>query len=116
MLHLTKGNTENIYFTGSEINLPLYPLYNFRFDNRLTNEVVLINDQNNLSNTGRYQKVQIIVDDYFLDKTTGLWAYTIYDEDLNQVEIGYMYLHESTNFEPTQYSQQSNIFVTYNGK
>jgi hypothetical protein len=116
MLHLTKGLTQNIYFTGTEINLPIYPLYNFKFENRLTNELVLINDQDNLSTTGRYQRVMINVNNYFLNSTTGLWEYTIFDEDNVKVEIGFMYLHPSTNFAPTEYTEQVNTFVTYNGE
>jgi hypothetical protein len=34
---------------------------------------------------------------------------------LNNVENGYMYLHPSTTFAPTEYNEQSNTFVTYNG-
>jgi hypothetical protein len=116
MLHLTKGLTENIYFTGQE-NSPINEeLWRIKFTNRLTNEIVDISNLINLSLTLRYQKVTLIINDYFKNTTTGLWEYLIYDADFIEVEKGFMYLHPSTNFAPTEYTEQVNTFVTYNGK
>ena len=113
MLHLTKGNTENIYFTGfgtAEIS------YNFYFKNRLTEEAISILYLPNLSILSRYQKVVIIVDNYFENCTTGLWDYTIFDAQETLVESGLMYLHPSTKFNPIEYVENSNNFITYNGE
>lgn len=115
MLHLTKGLTENIYFTGAE-NATVIGTWIITFKNRLTNEYVVINELYDTSPTLRFQKVSINVNTYFLNKTTGIWNYYIEDEDAYSVEKGLMYLHPSTNFAPTEYTEQVNTFVTYNGK
>lgn len=116
MLHLTKGLTQNIYFTGSENSPIAYPLYSFIFVNRLTEESVTINDIQNTSTSLRWERVSIVVNTYFANKTTGFYEYTIFDEDNNKVETGLMYLHPSTEFAPTEYNEQVNTFVTYNGE
>ena len=116
MLHLTKGLTENIYFTAAENSTAPTGQWKIIFKNRLTIENVVTDYLDNTSITLRYQKVSINVDIYFENKTTGLWEYYILDEDYNTVEIGFMYLHPSTNFAPTEYTEQSNTFVTYNGE
>lgn len=115
MVHLTKGLTENIYFTGTE-NATALGDWRIFFINRLTNESVVINYLVNTSTTLRFEKVSINVNTYFLNKTTGFWDYSIVDEDDNIVEKGFMYLHPSTNFAPTEYTEQVNTFVTYNGE
>lgn len=116
MLHLTKGLTENIYFTALENSAVAYSTFNFNFVNRLTEETLLISNLQNISITGRYQKVVINVNNYFNTKTTGLWEYTIFVNNNIQVENGLMYLHPATDFTPTEYNAQLNTFYTYNGK
>lgn len=116
MLHLTKGLTENIYFTGVENSPNAGALYDFIFVNRLTEESVTISNQTNTSTTTRFQKVSIVVNTYFANKTTGFYEYSIFDDTDVKVETGLMYLHPSTNFAPTEYTEQVNTFVTYNGE
>ena len=67
MIDLKKGLTQSIYFTGTETSLPSYPNYNFTFTNRLAEEIVTVNNRVNLSTTGRYQRVSIVVNDFFLN-------------------------------------------------
>jgi hypothetical protein len=116
MLHLTKGLTENIYFTGAENRTVLVDTYSIQFKNRVTLEQIGSADLNDISPTTRYQQVIIDVNSIFLNSTTGFWDYFIYDDAGIIVEIGFMYLHPSTNFAPTEYTEQVNTFVTYNGK
>jgi len=115
MLHLTKGLTEDIYFTGAE-NATAINNWLIIFINRLTTENIVITNLSSNTGTLRYDKVSINVNTYFLNKTTGLYDYKIIDDDDNIVEKGLMYLHPSTNFAPTEYTEQVNTFVTYNGK
>lgn len=116
MLHLTKGLTENIYFTGAENSTVSVDTYSIQFKNRITLEQIGSPDLNDISPTTRYQQVIIDVNSIFLNSTTGFWNYFIYDDAGIIVETGFMYLHPSTNFAPTEYTEQVNTFVTYNGK
>ena len=122
MIILTKGNTEIVYFTGSELATLSNPFFLFVFTNRVTNDIVKVM-ATNTSTTLRYDKFALIVDDYFTDKDNGFWEYQIIEKALNTdltttgniVENGFMYLNASTVFAPTEYASQSNSFVTYNG-
>lgn len=116
MLHLTKGLTENIYFTAAENSTTPNGSWIIYFKNRLTNETLNTTLLTNTSSTLRFQKVSINVNTYFLNNTTGFWEYEIEDMDGTIVEKGFMYLHPSTNFAPTEYTEQVNTFVTYNGE
>jgi len=116
MLHLTKGLTENIYFTGAENRTVDVNMYSITFKNRITLEQVSTPDLTDTSTSLRYQKVSINVNSLFINSTTGFWDYFIYDDNGIIVETGLMYLHPSTNFAPTEYTEQVNTFVTYNGE
>jgi len=123
MIVLTKGETKNIYFTGSESALLTNPYFLFIFTNRITQEVVKF-VATNTSTTLRFDTFSLNVDSKFLNSETGMWTYQIYEQTsptntdptgLNQVEDGYMYLNSAIVFEPTTYNEQSNTFITYNG-
>ena len=122
MINLTKGETEVIYFTGSEKATLTNPFFLFIFTNRITGEVVKVM-ATNTSTTLRYDKSSMAVNTYFADVTDGFWQYEIRqkadDEDMTVtgtiVETGYMYLNPATAFEPTMYAGQSNTVITYNG-
>lgn len=116
MLHLTKGLTENIYFTGQENSAIPSGEYRLIFQNRITLESINTQYLPSISTTLRYQKLSINVNELFLNSTTGFWNYFIYDDDFEVVETGLMYLHPSTIFAPTEYTEQVNTFVTYNGE
>ena len=120
MINLTKGNTETVYFTGTEKSTLTNPYFLFVFTNRTTDEVIKWM-ATNTSTTGRYDKASIAVDTYFTNKEEGLWKYEIYEKASNAdmtlsgviVEMGYMFLRPSVPFAPTKYSNQDNTFVTY---
>jgi hypothetical protein len=123
MIILTKGETKNIYFTGSESAILSNPYFLFIFTNRITQEVVKFVVTNE-STTLRYDVFELDVDQYFEDSETGFWTYQVYEQasssnlnptGLNEVENGYMYLNSAIVFEPTSYNEQDNSFITYNG-
>ena len=123
MIILTKGETKNIYFTGSESAILSDPYFLFIFTNRITQEVVKFVATNE-STTLRYDVFELDVDQYFEDSETGFWTYQVYEQasssnlnpaGLNEVENGYMYLNSAITFEPTTYDEQDNSFITYNG-
>ena len=120
MLNLTLGDTETILFTGGELKTFTNPFYLFIFTNRITGDVVKVM-ATNTSTTGRYDKFVLDVSDSFDGKDTGLWDYEVRqkddDEDMTVtgvvVEVGYMYLRPAISFTPTEYTGQSNTFVTH---
>ena len=122
MINLRKGDTEIIYFTGTEKATLVNPYFLFIFTNRTTLDVVLFMGTNT-STTERYDKCSMAVNIYFTDATEGFWDYDIREKASSLdmtiagtiVEQGFMYLRPSTDFEPTEYEDQSNIFKTYNG-
>jgi hypothetical protein len=120
MINLTKGNTEDVYFTGTEKATISAPYFLFAFTNRTTDEVVKWM-ATNTSTSGRYDKASLVVNTYFDTKEEGLWKYEVYQKASNSdmnltgviVESGYMFLRPSAPFAPTKYSNQDNTFVTY---
>lgn len=122
MINLRKGNTEVVYFTGTEKAVLSNPYFLLVFTNNITNEVVKVM-ATNTSVTLRYDKFSLTVNTYFSSSTNGFYVYSIYEKasgsDMtvsgNIVESGYMYLKPATDFEPTEYTEQSNSFKTYDG-
>jgi hypothetical protein len=123
MIVLTKGEIQNVIFTGTENCLLTTPYFLFIFTNRVTTEVVSFIITNE-SDTKRYDYFTMIVDDYFSDSETGFWTYDIYEQETdsglspigkNKVETGLMYLHPADTFTPIEYDEQDNSFKTYNG-
>jgi hypothetical protein len=122
MIILNLGeNSEMIRVTPLENSATTPAFYYFLFVNRITNDEV---DMwlTNVSTTARYQKFQINTENLFGDYDTGFWSYTIQGASVNNVvpttpilESGYMYLYPETEFNPTEYNEQSNQFKTYNG-
>jgi hypothetical protein len=123
MINLTKGLTQDIYFTGSEKITLTNPYFLFIFTNRITSEVVKFM-ATNISTTLRYDKFSLVVNTYFSTSTTGFYDYEIREKasisDLavtgTIVESGYAYLNPSTAFTPTIYTGQSNTVTVYNGE
>lgn len=131
MINLRKGNTETIYFTGTEKATLTAPYFLFTFTNRVTTEEVKIFCVNT-STTARYDKFSIVVNTWFGNSTEGTWEYSIQeytnDEGRPQdylletshfgvvVETGRMYLRPATAFAPTEYTEQPNAFKTYDGQ
>ena len=122
MINLRKGNTETIYFTGTEKATLTAPRFLFVFTNKASNEEVKINVLNTSSVT-RYDRASVVVNTYFTNKTDGLWAYQVYEKaDTSTtvsgtlVEEGFMRLKAATDFTPEVYTEQSNSFKVYNGE
>lgn len=123
MLHITKGDSSNIIFTGYELATLTNPKYLFIFTSATEDVVKFVGT--NISTTNRFQKV-LVQSISFQTAEAGTWRYRIReqasssntDEALsgNIVEEGLMYLAESSNFEPTVYSEQDNQFITYDGE
>ena len=123
MIVLTKGETQNVYFTGTENCLLTNPYFLFIFTNRVTGESISFIATNE-STSARYDYFNLIVNDQFEDTETGFWTYDIYEQSTpsgtstigkNKVETGLMYLHPADTYEPIQYDEQDNTFKTYNG-
>ena len=123
MINLRKGNTEVVYFTGTEKATLTAPYFLFVFTNVLTSDIVKVM-ATNTSTTARVDKFSLVVNTYFSTSTNGFWTYSIREKasssDMTvsgtEVEKGYMYLKAATDFEPTEYEGQSNAFKTYNGQ
>ena len=122
MIRLTKGETQIIYFTGTENALLLDPYFLFVFVNRVTQETIKF-VATNTSITDRVDSFSLVINSQFEDSELGLWSYFIYEQasssgtdtaGKNLVEIGFMNL-SGVEFAPTSYNEQSNIFLTYNG-
>ena len=123
MIVLTKGETQNVFFTGTENCLLTNPYFLFIFTNRVTgDEIAFVTT--NASTSARYDYFSLIVNDQFEDSETGFWTYDIYEQasasgtspvGKNKVETGLMYLHPADTYEPIKYDEQDNTFKTYNG-
>jgi hypothetical protein len=123
MITLQKGNTETVIFTGTEQCLLTDPYFLFVFTNRegSGDEVKLVKE-NTSERTDRYDKVSIVVNTHFTDKTEGLWKYEIYEQasssntdttGLNKVEEGLMMLKPATAFAHTTYETEDTIYKSY---
>lgn len=123
MIVLTKGETQNVFFTGTENCLLTNPFFLFIFTNRVTgDEVAFV--ATNASTSKRYDYFSLVVNTHFANKEEGFWTYDIYEQSAstgtspigkNKVETGLMYLHPADTYEPMQYNEQDNTFKTYNG-
>lgn len=121
MINLTKGNTNTIIVTPKENTTTNYTFFKIVFTNRVTQDEVDF-WFTNISTTDRYQKCTIVVNTYFLNFDEGFWTYEIFGCAVSGgvptssiLESGYMYLRPATNYNPTEYNEQSNNFKTYNG-
>lgn len=123
MLHLTKGQTDNIVVTLTEKATLTSPNWLFIFKSRITNETVsfVILGSADLSNyIDRYNSFNIVVNSYFANKTSGEYTYTIYEQastsNLNPllatgiVEVGQMNLKDATDFSFTSYTNTTNTY------
>ena len=124
MIVLTKGEEQNIYFTGTENCLLTNPYFLFVFTNRTTNDEVKF-IASNQSISKRYDFIYLEVNNYFSNELEGFWTYDIYEQETdtgtsivgkNKVETGLMYLHPADTYEPIKYDEQSNAFKAYNGE
>jgi len=119
MIVIKKNITQNIYLTLSENQETPSEWYYFNFVNRATNEVIE-KYYENISIEDNYQKFEIDGAE-FESNNSGFFTYQIWasneEEEIlgDLLEHGYMELENTTAFEPVKYSDQNNLFKTYNG-
>ena len=123
MIHLTKGNVQNIVMTLTEKKTLASPNFLFYFKHRSTNEVVafvFLNASNTSLFQYRFDQFSITVNTNFANATEGEYEYFIYEQtsttNINPanatglLESGIMNLNAATSFAFTKY-QTSNSFV-----
>jgi len=119
MIVIKKNITQNIYLTLSENQETASEIYYFNFVNRATNEVIQ-KWYDNISTENNYQMFSVDGTD-FESNNSGFYTYQIWasneeEEILGSVlEHGYMELENGSTFEPVKYTDQNNLFKTYNG-
>lgn len=109
MLHLTKSQTNYFVLTLTEKELLVNPNYLFVFKNRSSNQVisfVKLNATDISLHKERYNKFQIVTNNYFANQLTGQWTYEVYEQasttnvnpsGLNLLESGIMVLQDAQN-------------------
>jgi hypothetical protein len=123
MLHIYKGVDNNLIFTGLELATISNPNYLFIFTSATEDSVIFVGT--NISTEDRYQKI-LVLKSVFDNEECGTWRYKIREqasatnkkESLSGaiVEEGFMYLHEVTECEDAQYTEQCNEFKTYSSE
>ena len=120
MIVLTKNETNTFYLTLSENEAASSGFYYFILTNRATKKVIE-DFYENTSNKENYQKFEVEGSN-FNDENSGFYTYEVYasndeGEKLGEVlEAGYLMLQEENVFSPTNYTEQNNLFKTYNGQ
>lgn len=122
MIHLYKGQNNEIIFTGLELATIVNPYYLFIFTSANEDEVKFVGT--NISTDARYQKISVL-NSVFNTKESGTWRYEVREQLSSTnvdpalsgaiVEMGFMYLHDATVIEPVEYDLQDNEFKAYNG-
>lgn len=122
MIHIYKGQNNEIIFTGLELATIVNPYYLFIFTSANEDEVKFVGT--NISTDSRYQKISVL-NAVFNTKESGTWRYEVREQLSSTnvdpalsggvVEMGFMYLHDATEFEPIEYDLQDNEFKAYNG-
>lgn len=123
MIHLTKGNTENVYLTLKEKQTLSAPNYLFRFVHRATNvevKFVKLYAANTSTHKDRYDLFSVTVNSHFANSESGQWDYYIYEQTsptntnpslaTGLLEEGIMQLVDATSFTYTKHNP-SNTFI-----
>lgn len=123
MIHLTKGQTDNIVLTLTEKATLSSPNWLFIFQSRVTNEKVsfVILGSSDLSQyKERFNSFDIVVNTNFGSKTSGEYTYEIYEQTSTSntnpanatglVEVGQMSLKDATDFNFTSYNNTTNTY------
>lgn len=123
MIHLYKGEDNNMIFTGAELATLTNPKYLFIFTS--ANEIIVKFVGTNISTDARYQKV-LVPKVKFSKQEAGTWRYKIREqesatntkEELSGgiVEEGFMYLHNAEIDTPIEYTGTCNEFKTYSSE
>jgi hypothetical protein len=121
MINLKKGVTSTVYFTGTEKATLTNPRFLFVFLNRGSKVTFKVNVANT-STDARYDKA-VINSSVTADYEPALYEYTIYEKSNTDttesgtiVETGYMILRAASEFEMTEYNEQTNTFKVYDGQ
>jgi hypothetical protein len=121
MITLTKGQTQQIIYTGTELSVLVNPYFLFVCTNNVTENVVKF-VATNISTTERYDSSTIVVNNHFLNEDAGLWSYQIFEQansnntdqtGLNIVEEGYLQLNDVEDASDAVYDSQDNTFKTF---
>lgn len=123
MLHLTKGQTDNIVVTLTEKATLTNPNWLFIFESRLTNETisfVILGSADLSAYKERFNSFNLVVNTYFANKTSGEYTYSIYEQASSSntnpalatglVEVGQMNLKDATDFSFTSYTNTTNTY------
>lgn len=123
MIHLTKGQTENIILTLTEKATLTSPNWLFIFKSRVSNETVSFVILGSADLSGykeRFNSFNIVVNTYFANKNSGEYSYTIYEQTSTSntnpanatgiVEVGQMNLKDATDFSFTSYTNTTNTY------
>lgn len=123
MLHLTKGQTDNIVVTLTEKATLTNPNWLFIFESRLTNETisfVILGSTDLSAYKERFNSFNLVVNTYFANKTSGEYTYSIYEQASSSntnpalatglVEVGQMNLKDATDFSFTSYTNTTNTY------
>jgi len=123
MIHLTKGNTENVYLTLKEKQTLAAPNYLFRFVHRATNvevKFVKLYATNVSTHKDRFDQFSVVVNSHFANSESGQWDYYIYEQSSTSntdpslatklLEQGIMQLADNTAFTYTKHNP-SNTFI-----
>lgn len=123
MLHLTKGQTDNIVLTLTEKATLTNPNWLFIFESRLTNETisfVILGSADLSAYKERFNSFDLVVNTYFANKTIGEYTYSIYEQASSSntnpalatglVEVGQMNLKDATDFSFTSYTNTTNTY------
>jgi len=123
MLHLTKGQTDNIILTLTEKATLINPNWLFIFKSRVTNETisfVILGSADISTYKERFNSFNIVVNTYFNNRTSGEYTYSIYEQASSSntnpalatglVEVGQMNLKDATDFNFTSYTNTTNTY------
>lgn len=123
MIHLVKGETNEIVVTLTEKSQLETPNYLFVFKSLENNKLVkfvLLNNADISSFKTRFNKFNIVVNNYFATAKVGEFTYSIYEQisttnldptlASNLLEVGQMNLKNSSNFNFTTHNSTN----TYN--
>ena len=119
MIVIKKNIIQNIYLTLSENEVAASEWYYFKFTNRATNEIIEKWCEN-ISMENNYQMFEVDGTD-LQSNNSGFYTYEIFASNVNEdiigslLETGYMELENGSTFEPVKYTEQNNLFKTYNG-
>jgi hypothetical protein len=123
MLTLTKGQTQSITYTATELAVLVNPFFLFVCTNNVTENIVKF-VATNISTSPRYDRSTIVVNNHFANENAGLWSYQIFEQasstntnqtGLNMVEEGYLQLLQTVDPDVV-YNGQVNTFKTYSSE